>query len=629
MITIKVSPTCFITKDIFTKELPYVHNQPIFEYLKELDTTNCRVILLGKKLKDLSIVPSDNSIIIITPDLKDIVSGAIAAITWVGTAMGASAANAFWVGALTLGAVGYAIYTMCNVPGIPGMNSGKSPPSTYSWEGIRTLQDIGVPVPIIYGRIKTGGNIINQYLRTDGDKTYLNLLIALSEGEINSVSNIKVNENPIENYAIDSDNTVKLNTKLLKNTPTTYTTPETAVSGFRLVFSFPDGLWSTSNGKYWSVSYLVEYKLHSDPTYTSLGVQIISDHSGKSFKKTFTQTGLAGGQYDIRVTRLSNNSSSGHVGDMYLYSVDTSVLGVTYQTRRGTVGQSVIPNYSDLHDLMTMSVNLVKDSPYVYTTVRNDVETFELYLTYPRGLFRVGSSGGVGSWTVSYLVEYKLHTDASYMPLGVQTVSAKNQSNFLRIFRKTGLAAGQYDIRVTRTTDDTNLTHIGDMYLTNVDEIVTDDIAYNDTALLAVEAVATDQLSGSVPNVTCIVEGRRVMMPEIRYNGELVDWEDYYWDAENEQYKLFEDDSVCTWDGVTLSEQWGANPIWCLSIQLNNRYGLGDDLAVADIDDDLLLEMSRVCELKVSDGEGGHEKRYRLDMIIDSQEWSPRFVSRR
>ena len=76
-----------------------------------------------------------------------------------------------------------------------GLNGGglDESSSTYGWDGINTIQDVGVPVKIIYGEHRTGGNIINQFISTDGDKQYLNLLIAAGEGEIESISDIKIN----------------------------------------------------------------------------------------------------------------------------------------------------------------------------------------------------------------------------------------------------------------------------------------------------------------------------------------------------------------------------------------------------------------------------------------------------
>jgi len=43
-------------------------------------------------------------------------------------------------------------------------------------------------------------------------------------------------------------------------------------------------------------------------------------------------------------------------------------------------------------------------------------------------------------------------------------------------------------------------------------------------------------LSGSTPNITAIVEGKKVSIPDVRNAGVPVDWEDYYWDGSD--YRL-------------------------------------------------------------------------------------------
>ncbi|MDP2929790.1 MAG: phage tail protein, partial [Candidatus Omnitrophota bacterium] len=182
-------------------------------------------------------------------------------------------------------------------------------------------------------------------------------------------------------------------------------------------------------------------------------------------------------------------------------------------------------------------------------------------------------------------------------------------------------APGQYDIKVTRTSEDSQLSPLkqGDLAWVQVDEIKTDDHAYPNTALLGVEALADDQLSGAMPNFTCIVKGRKVGIPNILNDTTPVDWEDYYWNNENNEYRLLVDDTPLSWDGTTYVDKWSANPIWCMKdLLLNKRYGLGEFIDSEVLDDELFLEMSRYCEEKVPDGLGGYEKRFSLDVVIDS-----------
>ena len=103
------------------------------------------------------------------------------------------------------------------------------------------------------------------------------------------------------------------------------------------------------------------------------------------------------------------------------------------------------------------------------------------------------------------------------------------------------------------------------------------------------------------------------------YSGAEVPWADYYYDSDTSEWKRFIDDAVCTWDSVTWVTRFSRNPIWNIkNIQLKERYGLGERIAAAHINDSNYLEMAKHCENKVPDGNGGFEKRFELDVVIDS-----------
>ena len=152
-----------------------------------------------------------------------------------------------------------------------------------------------------------------------------------------------------------------------------------------------------------------------------------------------------------------------------------------------------------------------------------------------------------------------------------------------------------------------------------MDEINTDDLEYPNTGLAGLKTLAIEQLSGDSPQYEFLVEGREISIPKVMNGEDEVDWEDYYWEPEAELYKLIFDDTILSWDGETYVERFSANPIWCLyDLMTNTRYGIGDYITTDDNELDYLLEMSRYCDEKISDGEDGWEKRFRMDVCIDS-----------
>lgn len=513
MIRIKYVPNRMSPSGRIEKIMLFDRAFSVGDYIKRLEGVpavtlkDFDIIVSGRTVKTLKEYVKNHDEIIITPKVDDPVSVGTFFATVV-TAMGASAEVAATVMTIAMIAtiaadiamLGYSIYSAINQPSMPsfgglsvgGLDEG-SP--TYGWEGVRTTRDASLPVPIVYGEHKVGGNVINEYVWTDGDKNYLNTLLALSEGEIESISEIKINDNPIANYE-----------------------------------------------------------------------------------------------------------------------------GVTQATRMGTNAQALIPNFEDLHNTIPVNVQLLKDNPYIHTTIDEDVEAFEVKLQLPSGLSSIDTTTGESqSWSVTYRVEYKLSSSGTWIDLGLTTISGNSRSVLRRVFRKDGLAAGRYDIRVTKTSEDPTSNQNGALYFQSIDEVKTDDMIYPNTALLGIRTLATEQISGASPNYSVIVRGRKVSVPDVQYGGNPVAWSNYYWDPATSEYKLLADDSVCTWDGVTYIDAWSANPIWCLrDLLTNTRYGLGDFISASQIDSGLMLEMSRYCDEKVPDGSGGYEKRFRMDVAIDS-----------
>lgn len=503
MIEIKYLPNRFEKKDQIVKKVPYLNSKNMRYYLdrfegipSKVELEDYTVIYMGVTVKDLDKeYPRNNSQIIVTPLVKDPVSAFVAA-SW------AFLTSAGFQTFVFIMATGYSIYsavTMKNrMPtyGNDGYGMDENSP-TYGWDGIAQTRTEGIPVGVIYGEHRVGGNVINEYIRTDGDKNYLHSLAALCEGEIEDITDIYVNDNPIENY---------------------------------------DGVVTTE--------------------------------------------------------------------------------------RYGTNSQTPIPDFEDLHSLQSVNVSLTQSNPHTHTTTQ-DVEAFEVHLRLD-SLFEQSSNGQIVAWSATYKVEYRINGSGDpWTDLGETTIYAKSTSPVRRVYRVDDLVLDTYDIRVTRTSADSDTTHFGDMLFDKVDEITTDNLSYPNTALLAVEVLATDQLSGQAPNITCVVKGKKVSIPQVMNGSVAVDWEDYYWDPDYDSgagaFRLLSDDSVLTWDGSTFYTAYSANPIWCVQdLLINERYGLGGFIDTNLIDSDLFLQMAKYCDEKVPDGSGDYEKRFRMDVVLDS-----------
>ncbi len=73
-----------------------------------------------------------------------------------------------------------------DLPTLSGAGGDKST-QTYNWSGIKTMANPDSPIPVIYGTHNVGGNLISLFTEASGDDSYLNMLIALGEGEIEGI----------------------------------------------------------------------------------------------------------------------------------------------------------------------------------------------------------------------------------------------------------------------------------------------------------------------------------------------------------------------------------------------------------------------------------------------------------
>jgi hypothetical protein len=308
MITVKHIPNLLSFDGREEISLDFNRDVCVKEYLERSGFRHegMRCIVSGQRVDDLNIKINNEDEILIVPDVQfdPATWAAIVAVFKIITTV------------VTIASVVYSVYQAVTFkkPSTPNYGTNgdgldESSP-TYGWDGVQTIQEVGVPVPIVYGEHMIGGNIINSFVSTDGDKNYLNVLLALCEGEIESISDLKINDNPAENFD-----------------------------------------------------------------------------------------------------------------------------GIMQYPRLGTNDDTVIPNFGDLHNLISQSQTLLKDNPYIYTTTALDVEAFELHLVLLNGLYEQNqNTGALETWSVIYKVEYKPHSASTYIDLGETTINAKSRSAVRRIF---------------------------------------------------------------------------------------------------------------------------------------------------------------------------------------------------
>ena len=395
---------------------------------------------------------------------------------------------------------------------VEGGDANFNDSKTYQWKGPELTSDIGTPIPIVYGRHKVAGNIINAYVES-GENDTLNMLIALCEGPVNSVSNVKLNGAPIEDF------------------------------------------YGTS----------------------------VDDPYGENAEITF---------------------------------------------KHGLEDQTVIQEFGDIHSLHNLDVTLQQNEEYVHTTDLSDTMAFIIELESD-SLYQLDENNNKVSWYYAVKVEYKVNGTSDWQFGGIHEINKISETSIRRFIKSEYLTPNKYDIRITKLSEDPDASsRFGSLKIKSIDEVVNLELQYPFVALLGVRLVATQKLSESTPNITAEVEGRKVRIPDVRYGGDPIDWEDYYWDTVTQQFRTLAADAACTWDGTSYIEAFSANPAWCLrDLLTNSRYGLGQFILTSDIDDASFLAAAKYCDEGVENVYGKKEKRTRLDIVLDRSNFAPDIVN--
>ncbi len=161
----------------------------------------------------------------------------------------------------------------------------------------------------------------------------------------------------------------------------------------------------------------------------------------------------------------------------------------------------------------------------------------------------------------------------------------------------------KYDIKVSRYGKTSTSATISDMIkLKDVTEVFSDGLIYPNSALLGLEIKATEQLSGSTPNVLVYARGIKVDVPQID-NGNIP-FDNCFWNDGSEYFENIDgsglSDGIGTdWDDTTFVNEYSENfAAHVKNIMTNERYGIGRYLKDSDINFDSYIETLKDCHIK-------------------------------
>jgi len=311
------------------------------------------------------------------------------------------------------------------------------------------------------------------------------------------------------------------------------------------------------------------------------------------------------------------------INDTFISLFDKSYWAGRY----GTNTQTSIRGFKDLRTSRNYSHPLPSlrggegDKWTVALTTLGDVDGMIHKYVAPQGIYRQYDSGKKKNNSVWWRMRYRVSPAGAWAydpPLYGGSHDSKH-SWFRTSMHKKGAvhwntttwfpARDTYDIQLQRYAPAQNelSSKKQSMSITNsndVVEIVGENLAYPNTVVLAVKILATDQLSGSFPNITTLIHGRKVRVPDV--GGD--DFQDQYWTGGNN----FTDG---LWDGVSYATEYCNNPAYVLrDFLIDENYGFGEVITEDMIDDATFDAAAKKCWEKKGD-----EHANEINLVIDSR----------
>lgn len=350
-------------------ESVYYTGKDISSYL---NAEGMDIILNGKVVKDLSVIPQDGDQLIVTPHVggKGLKSflGMIAMVAL--TIYAGNVAGGLWGGVFAKGTVGALLASGAvmfmggkivnsifpqHQPSLSFSDQEQS--RTYGWDLPTPTTTAGNLVGETYGECIPAAQLLEQHVETVNDKQYLNLLYCGGCGPVDSIDNIRIDYTDIHNFSgIEIETRLGTNDQkpisFFKNTPldqsvgvempddnyVVRTSDSTKASSLEVTLEWPGGLFRVKdNGDYENatVKFRLEYRLKGTYNWYNFNksdsgyAYSVTASTNATLRKNFVVDGLTPGQYEVRVKTIDRPHTS-RFQTLYQWTLLTSYIDGVY-----------------------------------------------------------------------------------------------------------------------------------------------------------------------------------------------------------------------------------------------------------------------------------------------------------
>lgn len=296
---------------------------------------------------------------------------------------------------------------------------------------------------------------------------------------------------------------------------------------------------------------------------------------------------------------LVDGHRSIYLDDTPLQNVDGSYnfAGFTIEERSGAQAQAHIAGFPATENAYSVSVEVRHGLPVVRAVSNTNLDAVRINLAVPQLYVQDPATGDVSGAAVILTIEVQ-PSGGAYAVAVTDTISGKASSRYNRNYRVNLPGTGPWNLRVTKTTPDSDANTQRSLYWDTITEIIDAKLSYPNSALIGI-TIDSSQFS-SIPSRAYDLKGIRVKVPT-------------NYDPVTRVYSGI-------WDG-TFKVAWSDNPAWCYyDLQTNPRYGLGEFVSEAQVDKANLYTIAKYCDELVPDGFGGLEPRFTCNLYLQTRE---------
>ena len=280
----------------------------------------------------------------------------------------------------------------------------------------------------------------------------------------------------------------------------------------------------------------------------------------------------------------------------------TNFTGYTFETKTGSQTQTYISGVEGIEATTSVNANVTISAGAVTRTITNsNVDRVRIEIQVPT-LQIITNEGDIIGHSVQFSLSVQ-YNGGGYNIVRTETISGKTSSAYSKSYTIGLSGSFPVDIRVTRlSADETSAKRQNTINWKTFTTIVDEKLRYPNSAINFIELDARN--FGNIPTRKFLIRGIKVQIPHnatvdttthigrITYSG------------------LF--------NGTLGAATWTNDPAWILyDLLRNDRYGCGIDASYLDVFD--FYAISQYCNETVSDGKGGVEPRFSLNMVLNTR----------